>query len=270
MIATPRKPAPADFPALGAAAKFAPEAEVLDRLVAAAALSEVTRAAISARAAGLVRSIRSSAKPSLMEHFLAEYGLSTREGVALMCLAEAMLRVPDNATIDALIEDKIAPSDWSRHLGTAASSLVNASTWALMLTGKVLDADAPGIAGTLRGAVRRLGEPVIRLAVGQAMREMGRQFVLGETIEKALTRARARGRGLHLQLRHAGRGGDDRGRCGAVRPRLFPRHHGDRQGGDARLGHREPRHLDQAFGAASALRGGAGGPRAGRARAGGA
>jgi len=192
MIATPLPLVPADFPALGAEAKFAPEAAVLDGLVAAAALSEETRAAISGRAAGLVRRIRSSAKPSLMEHFLAEYGLSTREGVALMCLAEAMLRVPDAATIDALIEDKIAPSDWGKHLGTAASSLVNASTWALMLTGKVLDDDAPGVAGTLRGAIRRLGEPMIRLAVGQAMREMGRQFVLGETIEKALLRARTR------------------------------------------------------------------------------
>ena len=76
-----------------------------------------------------------------MEHFLSEYGLSTREGVALMCLAEAMLRVPDRDTIDALIEDKIAPSDWGRHLGEASSSLGNASTWALMLTGKVLDDD---------------------------------------------------------------------------------------------------------------------------------
>ncbi|RDD71495.1 bifunctional proline dehydrogenase/L-glutamate gamma-semialdehyde dehydrogenase PutA [Paracoccus versutus] len=173
-------------------AKFADEAELLNRLVAQAALSPEARAAITGRAAELVRRIRAEAKPTMMEHFLAEYGLSTREGVALMCLAEAMLRVPDRMTIDALIEDKIAPSDWGRHLGEASSSLVNASTWALMLTGKVLDDDQGGIAGTLRGAVRRLGEPVIRAAVGRAMKEMGRQFVLGETIQKALERARQR------------------------------------------------------------------------------
>ncbi|MGN7870876.1 bifunctional proline dehydrogenase/L-glutamate gamma-semialdehyde dehydrogenase PutA [Paracoccus sp. 22332] len=170
-------------------AKFADEGQLLDRLTAQADLSADARAAITARAADLVRRIRAEARPSLMEHFLAEYGLSTREGVALMCLAEAMLRVPDKITIDALIEDKIAPSDWGRHLGEASSSLVNASTWALMLTGKVLDDDQ---AGTLRRMVRRLGEPVIRTAVGRAMKEMGRQFVLGQTITDALDRARTR------------------------------------------------------------------------------
>src|SRR5687768_8667956 len=107
-------------------AKFAEEGPLLERLAASAALSPEARAAISARAADLVRRIRAEARPSLMEHFLSEYGLSTREGVALMCLAEAMLRVPDKITIDALIEDKIAPSDWGKHLGEASSSLVNA------------------------------------------------------------------------------------------------------------------------------------------------
>ncbi|HMQ42554.1 MAG TPA: bifunctional proline dehydrogenase/L-glutamate gamma-semialdehyde dehydrogenase PutA [Paracoccus sp. (in: a-proteobacteria)] len=171
-------------------AKFRPAAPLLDELVATAALSPEARARISANAAELVTRIRAEDKPTLMEHFLGEYGLSTREGVALMCLAEAMLRVPDKTTMDALIEDKIAPSDWGRHLGEATSSLVNASTWALMLTGKVLDDDQPGIVGTLRGAIRRLGEPVIRTAVTRAMREMGRQFVLGQTIGAALDRAK--------------------------------------------------------------------------------
>jgi RHH-type proline utilization regulon transcriptional repressor/proline dehydrogenase/delta 1-pyrroline-5-carboxylate dehydrogenase len=124
-----------------------------------------------------------------MEVFLAEYGLSTDEGIALMCLAEALLRVPDADTIDALIEDKIAPSDWGKHLGHSSSSLVNASTWALMLTGKVLDEDKPSPVRALRGAIKRLGEPVIRTAVGRAMKEMGRQFVLGESIESAMKRA---------------------------------------------------------------------------------
>ncbi|QIR84442.1 bifunctional proline dehydrogenase/L-glutamate gamma-semialdehyde dehydrogenase PutA [Paracoccus sp. AK26] len=170
-------------------AKFADEAQLLEHLTAQAGLQPAARAAITARAADLVRRIRAEARPSLMEHFLSEYGLSTREGVALMCLAEAMLRVPDKITIDALIEDKIAPSDWGKHLGEASSSLVNASTWALMLTGKVLDDDQ---AGTLRRMVRRLGEPVIRTAVGRAMKEMGRQFVLGQTINDALSRAKTR------------------------------------------------------------------------------
>ncbi|CAM3330621.1 bifunctional proline dehydrogenase/L-glutamate gamma-semialdehyde dehydrogenase PutA [Paracoccus nototheniae] len=175
---------------LDSTAKFQPEGPLLDRLIAEAAIGPDTRARISDRAAGLIRRIRAESKPTMMELMLAEYGLSTREGVALMCLAEAMLRVPDRATIDALIEDKIAPSDWGRHLGDSSSSLVNASTWALMLTGRVLDDRQPGLAGTLRGAVRRLGEPVIRSAVTRAMREMGRQFVLGQTIDAALTRAK--------------------------------------------------------------------------------
>ncbi|EAR50080.1 bifunctional PutA protein [Oceanicola granulosus HTCC2516] len=172
-----------------AAATYAPEAETVAALAAAADLPEQARAEIGRRAAGLVTDIRKASRPGLMEVFLAEYGLSTDEGIALMCLAEALLRVPDAETIDALIEDKIAPSDWGRHLGRSSSSLVNASTWALMLTGRVLDDDRPAPFRALRGAVRRLGEPVIRTAVGRAMREMGRQFVLGEDIDRAMARA---------------------------------------------------------------------------------
>ena len=165
------------------------ESEILPKLVEKAALSGEDRARIAAKGADLVRRIRASSEPGLMEVFLAEYGLSTDEGIALMCLAEALLRVPDADTIDALIEDKIAPSDWGKHLGHSASSLVNASTWALMLTGRVLDDRRAGLTGALRGAVKRLGEPVIRTAVARAMKEMGRQFVLGETISGAMERA---------------------------------------------------------------------------------
>ena len=93
------------------------EGAVVARLIAGADLDAADRARIVARGADLVRAIRASARPGLMEVFLAEYGLSTDEGVALMCLAEALLRVPDAPTMDALIEDKIAPSDWGRHLG---------------------------------------------------------------------------------------------------------------------------------------------------------
>ena len=169
--------------------KYQDEAALIAALTKSAALSSEDRSAITAAGAELVTAIRSQSAPGLMEVFLAEYGLSTDEGIALMCLAEALLRVPDADTIDALIEDKIAPSDWARHLGQSASPLVNASTWALMLTGRVLDDDRPGPAHALRAAIKRLGEPVIRTAVGRAMREMGRQFVLGENIGAAMKRA---------------------------------------------------------------------------------
>lgn len=171
-------------------ATFADEAALLAELQKAAGLSAEDRERISARGAELVKEIRDISDPSMMELFLGEYGLSSEEGVALMCLAEALLRVPDTDTIDDLIEDKIAPSEWSAHLGQSHSPLINASTWALMLTGRVLDDGGEGIAANLRGLIKRLGEPVIRTAVGRAMREMGRQFVLGETIGNAMKRAK--------------------------------------------------------------------------------
>jgi RHH-type proline utilization regulon transcriptional repressor/proline dehydrogenase/delta 1-pyrroline-5-carboxylate dehydrogenase len=165
------------------------EDAALARLVGLADLSAGARAAISTRAAQLVEAVRGASDPELMEVFLAEYGLSTREGVALMCLAEALLRVPDSSTIDELIRDKIAPHDWSAHSGSS-SIFVNASTWALMLTGRVLEEGEGGVEGTLRAMIRRLGEPVIRKAVSAAMREMGEQFVLGRTIAEAMKRGR--------------------------------------------------------------------------------
>lgn len=161
------------------------EAAVLSNLQDQTAIPLETHDRIHARACVLVENIRNDGRPGLMEVFLAEYGLSTDEGVALMCLAEALLRVPDAETIDELIEDKIAPSAWGAHLGKSSSSLVNASTWALMLTGKVLQ-DGQGMAATLKNAVKRLGEPIIRIAVQRAMGEMGQQFVLGQTIAAAV------------------------------------------------------------------------------------
>ncbi len=168
---------------------LADEAALLDQLVKEAALGEAERSEVVSHAIRLIEAVRRVDDPGIMEEFLAEYGLSTREGVALMCLAEAHLRVPDAETVDELIQDKIVPHDWGAHLGEASSSLVNASTWALMLTGRVLDEQGqPGLASSLRNLVRRLGEPVVRVAVGRAMREMGAQFVLGRTIGEALTR----------------------------------------------------------------------------------
>ena len=157
---------------------FISDTDVLAALAAFAPGAEA-REDIAKHACAMVEQLRHSAKPSMMELFLGEYGLSSDEGVALMCLAEALLRVPDAATMDALIEDKIAPSEWGKHLGDNHSTLVNATTWALFVTGQVLDEPGKGVAGVLRGAIKRLGEPVIRQAVARVMREMGQQGVLG-------------------------------------------------------------------------------------------
>ncbi|MDX1528123.1 MAG: proline dehydrogenase family protein, partial [Gammaproteobacteria bacterium] len=147
---------------------------------------------IQATARRLVEAVRARAKGGI-DAFLHEYGLSTQEGVMLMCIAEALLRIPDDDTQEALIRDKISAANWDRHLGHSDSVFVNASTWALMLTGRVVRMG--GIRGqtagsVLRRLVARVGEPVIREAVNQAMRIMGRQFVMGRTIEEALERAK--------------------------------------------------------------------------------
>ncbi|SNR58582.1 bifunctional proline dehydrogenase/L-glutamate gamma-semialdehyde dehydrogenase PutA [Puniceibacterium sediminis] len=168
----------------------ADEATMIAELIARIKLSEQDRAKIAAAGAQYVDRVRKETSPSMMEAFLAEYGLSTEEGVGLMCLAEALLRVPDAETIDDLIEDKIAPSNWGAHLGHSSSSLVNASTWALMLTGRVLDDDPRAPARVLRGLVKRIGEPVVRTAVGQSMKILGKQFVLGQTIDEGMKNAR--------------------------------------------------------------------------------
>jgi RHH-type transcriptional regulator, proline utilization regulon repressor / proline dehydrogenase / delta 1-pyrroline-5-carboxylate dehydrogenase len=171
-----------------------PESECVPALLSALNMSEADRATVSHSAARLVSEIRESGQSGLMEQFLAEYGLNTDEGVALMCLAEAYLRTPDAETLDALISDKIGGGNWSRHLGRADSALVNASTWALMLSGRVfrtIPAHSADLTTAMRATVRRLGEPVARAAIGEAMRLMGRQFVLGRTIEEALENSAA-------------------------------------------------------------------------------
>lgn len=176
---------------------LADENNTVPALIELAGLSDSTRQTISAEAAELIRRVRTSAKPSMMENFLAEYGLSTKEGIALMCLAEALLRVPDADTIDELIEDKIVPGKWQEHLGRSESALINTSTWGLMVTGKLIaPADERGLTSTLRGMIKRMGEPVVRTAVKQAMKELGRQFVLGRNIKEATERAKKQeGRG---------------------------------------------------------------------------
>ena len=165
---------------------YSQQAEIVSHLIDQAALTPEARAQISRNAAETVQRIRTEAKPGLIEAFLAEYGLSNAEGIALMRLAEALLRVPDAATIDALVTDKIAPGNWASHCGHAASTLVNASTLGLWSTAQVLRPQSPSTKQNLKGAIQRLGAPVIRLAMTRAMKEMGRQFVLGETIQSAL------------------------------------------------------------------------------------
>ncbi len=172
------------------ATTFAEEGDIVTRLVGEAALSEGERAAICGVAERLVESVRRETATGMLESFLAEYALSTHEGIALMCLAEALLRVPDTRTIDALIEDKIAPARWAEHLDRANSPLVNVSALALTLTGEVLKDRGAGIAGLIQGFVQRMGEPVIRSAVIQAMKILGNQFVLGRDIEEAVKNAR--------------------------------------------------------------------------------
>ena len=165
------------------------EQAILEELLGSIHFNESARIAITQQAQTWVKTLRNDVSPGLMESFLSEYGLSTDEGVALMCLAEAYLRTPDNITLDALIRDKIGGGDWSRHRGGADSPFVNVSTWALMLTGRIFrsqDGKEKDLSGLMLNIAQRLGEPVVRAAVGEAMRLMGSQFVLGRSIKEAL------------------------------------------------------------------------------------
>ncbi|MFT5894509.1 MAG: RHH-type proline utilization regulon transcriptional repressor/proline dehydrogenase [bacterium] len=164
------------------------EQDVMEELLVALSLTDEELCMIEQRAAALVRRLRDKNAPTMMESFLSEYGLSTPEGVGLMCLAEALLRVPDATTIDELIADKLESSDWAAHLGQSSSPLVNASTWALLLTGRLLD-DGDHPTQSLATLLKRVGEPVVRKAVAQAMKLLGKQFVLGENIEQAISAA---------------------------------------------------------------------------------
>src|SRR5690349_21684891 len=154
-----------------------------------------TTHAITARARGWVEAVRAArAAHGGIESFLQQYDLATPEGVLLMCLAEALLRIPDAATADALIRDKLSRGDWERHLGASDSLLVNASTWGLMLTGRLTRIereDARDPRAWYERFVARAGEPVVRVAVRQAMKLMAEQFVLGTTIEDATSRSDA-------------------------------------------------------------------------------
>src|SRR6266446_1234229 len=169
------------------------EAVAVGRILATAEIPPDMRDRIADRARTLVGNVRRERiGKGGIDAFLHEYALSSPEGVALLCLAEALLRVPDAETVDRLIRDKIGEADWERHLGRSESIFVNASTWSLMLTGHLLHAQPAqhDLRGALRRFVTRSGEPIVRQAVTAAMRILGRQFVMGRTIEEALERAR--------------------------------------------------------------------------------
>jgi RHH-type transcriptional regulator, proline utilization regulon repressor / proline dehydrogenase / delta 1-pyrroline-5-carboxylate dehydrogenase len=149
---------------------------------------------IADKTAELVREVREmDTAVDSIDELLQQYSLDTHEGLMLMCLAEAMLRIPDTATADALIEDKLGPADWKSHLGQSDSWFVNASTWGLLMTGRVINLDHPRDgrpASFINKLVNRLGEPVIRRAMREAMKVMGKQFVLGRDIDEALKRSK--------------------------------------------------------------------------------
>src|SRR5690242_5714288 len=172
---------------------LAEEQPLVRELADQARLPDAARRNVDARALALVQAVRSArGSGGALDAFLREYSLASREGIILMCLAEALLRIPDGETADRLIADKIPSGAWDEHLGDSESLLVNASTWGLMLTGRVvaLDGREVGEARSWYGKlVARLGEPVARAALKQAMRILGHQFVMGRNIADALERA---------------------------------------------------------------------------------
>jgi RHH-type transcriptional regulator, proline utilization regulon repressor / proline dehydrogenase / delta 1-pyrroline-5-carboxylate dehydrogenase len=174
------------------AAYRTPEEEAVRPLLEKATLPADAVARIRETARTLIVALRAKHKGSGVEGLVHEYSLSSQEGVALMCLAEALLRIPDNATRDALIRDKISEGDWKSHMGGGRSLFVNAATWGLVVTGKLTSTvNDRGLSAALTRLIARCGEPVIRRGVDMAMRMMGEQFVTGETIDEALRNSRA-------------------------------------------------------------------------------
>ncbi len=176
---------------------LADEQSLVRELTEIADPGDVMRQKIQATARDLVEAVRrQSDDDGGIDKFLQQYDLSSEEGVLLMCIAEALLRIPDADTADRLIADKIGSANWKDHLGESDSLFVNASTWGLMLTGQLLRLDSESRrnpAAMLKSLAGRAGEPVVRTAMRQAMRIMGHQFVMGRTIDEALKRSRSKG-----------------------------------------------------------------------------
>ena len=197
-IIAPELPAaPPPLRAAITAAWLRDETEHVRELLEQARLPAAEQAQAQKLAVDLVKRVRARAQDQgAIEAFMRQYDLGSEEGVLLMCVAEALLRIPDQDTADKLIRDKLGDADWEKHLGQSDSVLVNASTWGLMLTGKLVnlnDLTRADVPGAFKRLVGRVGEPVIRLAVRQAMRIMGHQFVMGRTIDEALARSRKGG-----------------------------------------------------------------------------
>jgi len=169
-----------------------PEADCVRELVPSARLEPLRAAAARALAATLVGELRERrSRSSGVDALMREFSLSSQEGVALMCLAEALLRIPDPATADALIRDKLARGDWRAHLGRSESLFVNAAAWGLMISGQLVATHSEsGLGSALSKLLARGGEPLIRKGVDLAMRLLGQQFVTGQTIDEAIERAR--------------------------------------------------------------------------------
>ncbi len=166
-----------------------PEPECLAMLIDQAQVPESEK--VQTMAHRLVQSLREKNKSSGVEGLIQEFSLSSQEGVALMCLAEALLRIPDQATRDALIRDKISQGDWRSHLGESRSLFVNAATWGLLVTGKLVSVNSEqNLSKALTRLIGKGGEPLIRRGVNMAMRLMGEQFVSGQTISAALANSR--------------------------------------------------------------------------------
>jgi RHH-type proline utilization regulon transcriptional repressor/proline dehydrogenase/delta 1-pyrroline-5-carboxylate dehydrogenase len=177
-----------------AAAYRADEAQVVRARIEEARISAEELAPMQALATRLAEGVRAErTKAGGVDALMLEFSLDSREGVALMCLAEALLRVPDAATRDRLIRDKISKGDWSTHIGASPSLFVNAAAWGLLVTGRIVETRSEGtLEQALSSLVRKGGEPLIRKGVDLAMRLLGRQFVTGRTIEEALANARER------------------------------------------------------------------------------
>src|ERR1700689_2661923 len=178
-----------------------PEQEAVTRLLHTVELTAGSRHRAVAVAKALVQGARARRDEGpLLDAFLQEFGLSNQEGIALMCLAEALLHIPDDATADRLIAEKLAGGDWSSHAGRSDSLFVNASTWALMLTGGLVELPSElrqDAGGWFRGFARRVGDPIVRQALRRGMRIIGGEFVVGRTIGEALARS---GRERELSL----------------------------------------------------------------------
>ena len=164
------------------------EREAVQSLLPQAAMTPEQVASVQDLARRLVAQVRRErTRASGVDALMHEFSLSSQEGIALMCLAEALLRIPDRETADKLIRDKIAGGDWKAHLGNSSSLFVNAAAWGLLVTGKLVGShSAQGLSAALTRMIAKGGEPLIRKGVDMAMRMLGKQFVTGETIEEAL------------------------------------------------------------------------------------